>query len=74
MVTSKDLAPANCVVGCRATSGSVSQTKQWDGVRSEILPTQWMLGGQARLWLAADRAAAREIAAAAVVAAELVVE
>jgi len=43
-------------------------------VRSEILPTQWMLGGQARLWLAADRAAAREIAATAVVAAESVVE
>jgi len=33
-----------------------------------------MLGGQARLWLAADRAAAREIAATAVVAAESVVE
>jgi len=43
-------------------------------VGSEILPTQWILGGQARLWLAADGAAAREIAAAAVVVAESVVE
>jgi len=43
-------------------------------VRSEILPTQWILGGLARLLLADDRAAARELAAAAVVDAESVVE